>query len=178
MVDIRDSRVREYILNSVGEEGVKVAEMLQDRGDATDTQLAEVLQTKPSHVRKILYSLYEARAAEYRKEKDKETGWLTFHWLATPDQALHAVDVKVKREIGSLEDQIRSIEGRDFYACPSGHERFDFNEASSVEFRCPQHGELLEAQDNDNELEEMRGRLQSLLQYLDHLHGGSPGSMA
>jgi transcription initiation factor TFIIE subunit alpha len=170
MVDVQDLRVREYIQDVVGDEGVRVAELLEQKGDATDVQLAEVLQTKPSHVRKILYSLYEARAAEYRKEKDKETGWLTFHWLATPDQALHAIDVKVKREIGSLEEQIRSIEGRDFYACPQGQERFDFTEAANVEFRCPAHGELLQAQDNRTEIEQMRGKLQSLVAYLDRIH--------
>lgn len=169
MVALDDPRVRRYIQDEVGEEGLRLADILAEKGDATDVEIAEVLGAKPSHVRKILYDLYEARAAEYRKEKDKETGWLTFHWGMTPDQALYAVDQKVRREIGDLENRLRANEGVQFYSCPRGDARFEFTQAAEAEFRCPNHGDLLVAHDNRGEIEAMRLRLRELMAYRERL---------
>src|ERR687892_187978 len=82
-----DERVRQYIEALVGPQGARIANALMTRKEATDSELAEELGEKPSHIRKVLYDLYEARIAEYHKEKDKETGWLTFYWQIDPGHA-------------------------------------------------------------------------------------------
>ena len=161
---LNDPNVRRYIEETVGPEGMRVVKLLESKDESTDSELAEALGEKPSHIRKILYDLYEARIAEYHKEKDKETGWLTFYWQITPGHAQYALEQKRRREIAKLEDRLRSEQEHDWFICPGGQERFDFESASEAGFHCPAHGESLQAHDNAQDIERLRAKLQELRQ--------------
>lgn len=159
---VDDPKIRSYILQSAGEEGVKVVQLLEGRKEATDSELAEVLGAKPSHVRKVLYNLFEARVAEYTKEKDKESGWLTFFWHVTPDNAEHALSQRRRREMEGLRLQIESEKGHDWYACPDGHGRLDFTAASEAGFHCATCGSMLQHDDNAKRLTDMQANLKAM----------------
>lgn len=155
-------RVRQYIQQLVGPEGMRVADALLSRKEATDSELAEELGEKPSHIRKVLYDLYEARIAAYHKEKDKETGWLTFYWQIDPGHAAHTLNERIKRDLSSLMQTLDYEQNHEFFICPQGAERFDFGRATEADFQCPEHGAILEHHDNRSEVEEIRKRVAAL----------------
>lgn len=155
-------RVRTYVSQLVGPEGVRIADALLARKEATDSELAEELGEKPSHIRKVLYDLYEARIAEYHKEKDKETGWLTFYWQIRPDHAAHSILEKTRKDLQSLQRALEFEETHEFFICPQGAERFDFARATESDFHCPEHGAILQQHDNKAELEALRSRVEAL----------------
>jgi transcription initiation factor TFIIE subunit alpha len=155
-------RVRSFVAQLTGPEGLRVADALMTRKEATDSELAEELGEKPSHIRKVLYDLYEARIAEYHKEKDKETGWLTFYWHIKPEQAAHTVLEKTRKDLASLRQALDFEQTHEFFICPQGAERFDFQRATEASFHCPEHGAVLEQHDNKNELEALRQRIAAL----------------
>ena len=155
-------RVRSYIAQSMGPEGVRIAEALLSRKEATDSELAEELGEKPSHVRKVLYDLYEARIAEYHKEKDKETGWLTFYWQINPKHAADHINDKLRKDLKSLMGALEYEQNHQFFICPQGAERFDFARATEHDFHCPNHGAILDQHDNANELEALKARVEAL----------------
>ncbi|MHB8604302.1 MAG: transcription factor [Thermoplasmatota archaeon] len=157
-----DPIVKRYIEETVGENGLRIAEALMSRKEATDTELAKELNARPSHIRKVLYTLYEARIAEYHKQKDKETGWLTFFWQISPDHAKAAVQNKIKTEVSKLEQRLVYEQEHEFFACPVGNERFDFADATQHDFQCPDHGAVMEKQDNASEIEEIAARIARL----------------
>lgn len=159
---VNDPRVKAYIEETVGPEGMKLAEILDRKGAATDSELAEELGAKPSHIRKILYDLYEARIAEYKKEKDKETGWLTFYWNLNANQANYALEQKRKRELGELEHRLAAERANDWFICPHGGERFDFGGATEHNFSCPEHHTVLQAHDNSEVIRELAERVAQL----------------
>lgn len=159
---LEDPRLRAYVVESAGEEGIRLIELFQDKPEATDSELAEKLGEKPSHVRKILYHLFEARIAEYTKEKDKETGWLTFFWHLTPQNAEHAIEQRRVRQIEGLRSQLEDEVGKDWYVCPKDATRYDFSAASDVEFHCGQCGTLLDHQDNEKLMAEIQKNIQAL----------------
>jgi transcription initiation factor TFIIE subunit alpha len=159
---LADPRLRQFIEEIVGPEGARVAAALMSREEATDSELAENLGAKPSHIRKILYDLYEARIAEYHKEKDKETGWLTFYWRIPQGNAQHALHEKYRRDLLSLEERLRFEREHEFFVCPSGGERFDFGNATEHEFHCPEHGEVLQHHDNTQEIAKLMKEIELL----------------
>ena len=132
------------------------------RKEATDSELAEELGQKPSHIRKVLYDLYEARIAEYHKEKDKETGWLTFYWAIKPDHAAHTILEKTRKDLAELRRSLDFEQSHEFFICPEGAERFDFARATEASFSCPEHGVVLQQHDNVNEMEQLRLRIAAL----------------
>lgn len=162
MVTLDDPKVKRYVEETVGAEGMRVVQLLGSKDEATDSELAEALGEKPSHIRKILYDLYEARIAEYHKIKDKDTGWLTFYWKITPGHAQYALEQKRKRELEKLREKLQYEEGHEFFICPSGHERFDFAIATEHNFHCPEHGEVLQAHNNQQEIVRIRDKIRDL----------------
>ena len=155
-------RVRSYIAQSMGPEGVRIAEALLSRKEATDSELAEELGEKPSHVRKVLYDLYEARIAEYHKEKDKETGWLTFYWQINPKHAADNITDRLRKDLKNLMGALEYEQNHQFFICPQGAERFDFQRATEHDFHCPEHGAILDQHDNVHELEALKARVEAL----------------
>lgn len=155
-------RVRQYIASTMGPEGIRIAEALLSRKEATDSELAEELNEKPSHIRKVLYDLYEARIAEYHKEKDKETGWLTFYWQINPQHAASHILDRARKDLQALTKALEYEESHEFFVCPEGAERFDFGRATESNFQCPEHGKVLEQHDNRHELETLRQRVEAL----------------
>lgn len=145
---LADPRIKAYIEMTAGENGLQVAKLLQELGEATDTDIAERLGEKPSHVRKILYDLYEARLAEYYQKKDKETGWQTFHWKLSPENALRTIELHRKKQLEALEAKLKDEEENQFFACKKHPEpRFGFDAATDANFVCPTCGSPLEEQD-------------------------------
>lgn len=155
-------RVRSFVAQMSGPEGLRVADALLSRKEATDSELAEELNEKPSHIRKVLYDLYEARIAEYHKEKDKETGWLTFYWQIRPDHAAQTILEKTRKDLKELNRALEFEQSHEFFICPQGAERFDFQRATESDFHCPEHGAILQQHDNKNELEALRLRIAAL----------------
>jgi transcription initiation factor TFIIE subunit alpha len=155
-------RVRSYVAQLTGPEGLRVAEALMSRKEATDTELAEELNEKPSHIRKVLYDLYEARIAAYHKEKDKETGWLTFYWQIRPEEAAATILERTRKDLASLKQALEFEQSHEFFICPTGAERFDFQRATEASFHCPEHGAVLQQHDNHNELSQLQDRIKAL----------------
>jgi len=155
-------RVRTYVAQTMGPEGVRIAEALLSRKEATDSELAEELGQKPSHIRKVLYDLYEARIAEYHKEKDKETGWLTFYWQIDPSHAQATIAEKARKDLAELKRALEFESTHEFFICPTGAEKFDFARATESDFQCPEHHTILQQHDNHAELEALRARVASL----------------
>ncbi|MGQ0536062.1 MAG: transcription factor [Methanobacteriota archaeon] len=157
-----DPELRGYLERTVGDKGVSVAQILQELSKATDTEIAERLHEKPSHIRRILYDLYEARLAEYQKEKDKDTGWQTFIWHLTPDTARYALGQRKKREIAEIEVQLKFEEDNRFYTCPADKKRFAFEQAQDAEFHCPECSAELVFDDNQEVITALRAKLEEL----------------
>jgi transcription initiation factor TFIIE subunit alpha len=158
-----DPRIKAYIEETAGDHGIQVAKLLEELGEATDTDIAERLGEKPSHVRKVLYDLYEARIAEYYQKKDKETGWQTFHWRLNPENALRTLDLHRRKRLEELEATLAREESTQFFVCATHpKERHTFEQATEANFRCPACGGVLEAEDKRAMLEALRAEVETL----------------
>jgi transcription initiation factor TFIIE subunit alpha len=163
MSALRDEQLKQYILDKTGDHGIAVAKLLEELGEATDTDIAERLGEKPSHVRKVLYDLYEARIAEYYQKKDKETGWQTFHWRLNPENALRTLEHTRRKHLEELEHKLRYEEDHQFFVCKDHpRDRLGFEQASEVGFRCPSCDHTLEAEDKKPILQALKWQIESL----------------
>jgi len=74
---VRDIAVKGYLRNLVGDEGLEIVEKVP-LGELTDEKIAEETGANLNTVRRTLYVLYENRLARYRRERDRDSGWLTY----------------------------------------------------------------------------------------------------
>lgn len=162
MVSLDDPRIEDYIEELAGEEGMEIARLLKKKGNVVDNDLAEALEWKPSSVRKVLYKLYEGRAAEYVRDRDEETGYEIFIWELNLQDALEAIAVDQRQQVEDLREQLEYEDTHEFYVCEECGNRYLFEEASESDFHCPDDGATLDHDDNEDIVEQLRERVEAM----------------
>jgi transcription initiation factor TFIIE subunit alpha len=117
-------------------------------GKTSDEEISEETKIKLTVVRKILYKLYDAGIASYKRTKDPNTKWESYSWKFEHDKASDIINKKYESITEEIEKSIKYEEENIFFACKTNNHRYKFEKASENNFICPECGESLEYQDN------------------------------
>ncbi len=153
---IDDPLVKTLLINVVEDESnLPIVQSLID-GVETDEEIAEKTGIKLNIVRKILYKLYDAGLASYKRSKDPETQWFTYSWKFEKEEVITRIVKDSEKFLKMLNDELYREENNMFFICPQGHVRLDFDEASDYEFLCPVCGDEMEFQDNSKVIKQLK----------------------
>ena len=134
---------------------------LQD-GYSTDEEISEKISCKLNIVRKILYKLYDMRLASYKRDKDKETQWYTYDWTFNDAEYKKLEFDLASSELKRLNEELDYEVNNMFFVCPYGHYRLDFEDASTVEFLCPECDVDLEFDDNQEKINRIKEEIRAV----------------
>jgi len=148
--------VREYFKKRIGDEGLKIM-MHVPEGEITDEEIARLSDTKLTAVRKILYRLYENRIAEYRTERDDNSGWITYLWRFNYDNVKKILEDDADGTLTKLKSQLEEEQSGVFYQCDC--QRVLFEEAAANNFSCPECGTNFEYVANDDLISELEEKI-------------------
>jgi transcription initiation factor TFIIE subunit alpha len=130
-----------------------ITENIKERIEGTDIDFepddTEIL--KLNTVRKTLYKLYSEKLAQFRRIRDKSTGWFIYYWWHEFDLLEEILMEKKNLLERKLRDRLSYEENNYFFVCKNCQNskiKFIFDEAFELNFRCPDCGEPLEAQEN------------------------------
>ena len=128
-----------------------IKERIEGTGIDFEPDIEEIL--KLNTVRKTLYKLYSEKLAQFRRIRDKSTGWFIYYWWHEFDFLEELVLEKKKLVQRKLRDRLQFEENNYFFLCKNCNKiniKYKFDEAFELNFRCPDCGSPLEAQDNQN----------------------------
>lgn len=128
-----------------------IKERIEGTGIDYEPDIDEIL--KLNTVRKTLYKLYSAKLAQFRRIRDKSTGWFIYYWWHEFDFFEEILLEKKKLVQRKLRDRLQFEEKNYFFLCKNCNKiniKYKFDEAFELNFRCPDCGSPLEAQDNQN----------------------------
>ncbi|MHA1340713.1 MAG: hypothetical protein ACTSRZ_11340 [Promethearchaeota archaeon] len=146
-----------------GEDCIKVAEELYniDADEITDDELANICNIKLNVVRKMLYVLNEHKLSEFKKVRDKRSGWFIYYWHHTFDNLSSFIKKKQEIVMEKLLQRLEYEEKNQFFKCENhsyNHNeesnnkscifKTTFNVAMDLNFKCPQCGGSLNYDDN------------------------------
>ena len=148
-VDITDEDITENIKESI--EGTDIDFEPDD---------SEIL--KLNTVRKTLYKLYSEKLAQFRRIRDKSTGWFIYYWWHEFDLLEEILLEKKSLNENKLRDRLQFEQNNYFFICKNCQEsniKHNFDEAFELNFRCPDCGNPLEAQDNQTIIEYLKNKI-------------------
>ena len=161
--------VKEYFKKMIGEDGIKIMENVPE-GEITDEEIARLSDIKLSSVRKVLYTLYESRIAEYRTERDDNSGWITYLWRFNRNNVKKIMEeeavVKLKELNGRLEEERKGV----FYQCNCL--RVLFEEAATKDFWCEECGSSFEYIDNTSLINEIEEEIEAIAKWMKEIKDG------
>jgi transcription initiation factor TFIIE subunit alpha len=161
LVDINDKVIRGYLMSLVGEEGLQMIEKMPE-GEVTDEEIAAKTGILLNTVRRTLFILHENKFAICRRERDSNSGWLTYLWHLDFSDIEHQLLKEKKKLLRNLKTRLEFEENNVFYTCPQGCVRLLFDEATETEFLCPMCGEDLVFYDNSYFIEVLKKRVDAL----------------
>jgi transcription initiation factor TFIIE subunit alpha len=157
-----------------GADAVVIVMAIKDAGEATDEEIVMALNEvgeatdeepkfKLNDVRKILFKLHNHSIVQCNVGRDEETGWFIFRWKLQPDQIEGYVKnqkMKIRRVLKSrLEYELTN----EFYYCftPSC-DRFTFEDARELVFRCPTCDKPLQHYNNSALIDVLTAKIATL----------------
>jgi transcription initiation factor TFIIE subunit alpha len=180
MLNVNGSVTQELIKSSISKEGI---EMLQEplvqefihgitkdtensisiincllEGKLTDEEISEKIELRLNIVRRILYKLYDAGIASYKRSKDPETQWYTYSWKFDTEKVIETISENYKQSSKEIEESLAYEEENMFFSCLNGC-RYNFEEASELNFMCPECDSPLEYQDNSSLIDELKDQM-------------------
>lgn len=152
--DITDEDITENI-----KERIKSGEYKIDF-DPDDTVILKL-----NTVRKTLYILYSAKLAQFRRIRDKSTGWFIYYWWHEFDLLEEIIMEKKRLVERKLRERLEFEENNYFFICKKCQDsniKYNFDTAFELNFRCPDCGDPLEAQDNQNFIQFLKEKIVSI----------------
>jgi len=106
---------------------------------------------KLNTVRKTLYKLYSGKLAQFRRIRDKSTGWFIYYWWHEFDLFDEILNDRKRTVESKLRERLKFEENNYFFLCKNCQEsnlKYNFDSAFELNFKCPNCSGPLEAQDN------------------------------
>ncbi|MDV3103866.1 transcription factor E [Thermococcus waiotapuensis] len=146
-----------------GEEAVEVVNALQKKKDVTDEELAELTGIRVNNVRKILYELYDVGVADFKRIRDKETGWYYYYWFLETKRLDEIIRNRKMKELEELRKMLEQETSEMYFWCGKpGHPRMTFDEAMEYQFQCPICGDIMMEYNNTAIVEDLKKRIEEL----------------
>ena len=123
-----------------GKEALKIAKVLSSHSgdELTDEKIADVSKVKLNIVRRILYILNENKLTEFRRVRDKRSGWFIYFWKSKFENLEIMLKERRRDVVQKLEKRMLFEEENYFFLCNNGcTERFIFIDALEYNFQCP-----------------------------------------
>ncbi len=154
---LKDDAVQDILTGITNDEenSVSIIKCMLE-GKTTDEEIAEETEIRLNIVRRVLYKLYDAGVATYKRSKDPETQWYTYSWKFEEKKISEILEKNCEKISRDLNESLEYEEGNMFFVCKSNDHRYNFDEASENNFTCGECGAALEYQDNSAIITELR----------------------
>jgi transcription initiation factor TFIIE subunit alpha len=165
--------VKDTVSEAVGEDSLPIIEYLKDKKNISDFKIAEKVDKDIHEVRNILYRLYNQNLVSYYRKKDRQKGWYISYWTFNKKRIADVRKNLHKQKLDKYRQRLQQEEKDqgNFYICPNGCIRVNFEKATDLEFRCPECASLLNHQDNSKTIELLRTKLKEMGYANGHTNG-------
>ena len=145
----KETRVINTVVKEVvGEEVMPIVTLLKGNGGLSEFELAKKIDKDVNETRNLLYRLYEVNLVNFKKKREKKSGWYTYYWTFNSGMIKHLLKNLKKQRLIRLKNALKREKGTQFFSCKSRCVRLDFETATNFKFKCPECGGITYLDDN------------------------------
>jgi len=154
--------IKDILARSMSNDHVYIINKLSE--PKRDEEIATELNMKETTVRTLLNDLHGEGLVDYKRTKNKKTGWYTYTWNKRDEKISNYVVDHLSLELQKLNDRLDREENGTILACSCS--RIPLSEAMELDFLCPECNEPFQMHDNSKELEGIRREIDSIKEIL------------
>ncbi len=159
---VSNTLIEEVIVVAAGADVVPLVRMLKNKKNVSEFKLAEDLKEEINRTRNMLYRLHDANLVTFTRKKDKKKGWYIYYWTLNNKMFIPLQKKIMREKAEKLQEKLGRLEGGNYYFCPNGCVRLDFEQALAFEFKCPECGEMQQPEDNSEEIKKLKTEIKEI----------------
>jgi transcription initiation factor TFIIE subunit alpha len=154
----------DIISRVVGEDVLPVVGYLQNRKNISEFKIAESIKKEVNTTRNMLYRLHTYNLVTYIRKKDRQKGWYISYWTFNKGRIKELKKNTNIEDIDKLKERLETEQQNQnsYFICPNLCQRLDFEEATELDYKCPDCGQLLRHQDNAKTITHLKDKLRQL----------------
>jgi len=145
-----------------GEEVIPLVNFLKTAKNVSEFQISTKIKLPVDIIRNQLYRLYNHNLVSFIRKKDKKKGWYIYYWTLNLKRIKFLVTDLKRKRIEVLKERTEREENTHFFTCSNQCIRVDFEQATNFEYSCPECGELLNQEDNQKMIENIKKEIVQL----------------
>jgi transcription initiation factor TFIIE subunit alpha len=156
------NKISKLIEETFGKDALKVfLTLYRSSVELTDDKIASLCRININEVRRLLYKLSEHGLVTSRRIRDRNTSYYIYFWRINHENINQILIARKKMVLEKLKSRL-SYEKTNQYICEKCEKRYNFDDAFSYEFLCPECGNMLEYIDNNNIIKNLESLIGSL----------------
>jgi transcription factor E len=159
---ITTEEVEKVITEVAGPDVIPLVRYLKNKKNISEFKIAEELKEEVNTIRNRLYRLYDANLITFIRKKDKVKGWYIYYWTLNLRHVPYIIKELKRKKVEKLQDRLKREHGSHFFMCKSKCIRLDFEQATDFSFKCPECGSLLDKEENEEKIEEIKKSIMKL----------------
>jgi len=154
--------LNDVVSEIAGKQASDILGLLIGKKDVNEFLIAKKINLTINQVRNILYKLANFNLVSFTRKKDRRKGWYTYFWTLDSEKSLELLADKLKKEIESLNQQLKSREMKRFYLCNTCKTEVGEETALLHNFACQECGEIYVLADKKKVMEDLAREINHL----------------
>lgn len=153
-------RLLQGLVEEMGGVGANViVEILYNKKDVNEFNIAKRMNLTINQVRNILYKLSAEGLVSFIRKKDKRKGWYIYYWTLDSEKCLVKLEQALIRRISDLNALLRSRETKRFYECKPCNIEVSEEKALEHGFSCEECAEVYNLADNTPSIRDTKAKI-------------------
>lgn len=154
--------IEEVVAEVAGQDVVELVMLLKNRNNFSEFKLADALKKEINTTRNMLYKLYKYNLVSFTRRKDRKKGWYIYYWSFNNKRIKELFSSLKKSKLRKFKERLDRENQTFFFICPNGCMRLDFDQATDFEFKCPECGNIMQQQDNEKTISNIKEQIKRL----------------
>ncbi|MEK6932498.1 MAG: hypothetical protein AABW56_01745 [Nanoarchaeota archaeon] len=162
--------VEEFVQEIAGKDAIKLLNLLKEKENISEFDIAEDLKMSINQIRNLLYKLNSYNLVYSNRKKDREKGWYIYYWTFNFKHARDLLISRKQAEILRLKDELEKERQHRYFVCANDNIRYELEEALELEYKCSECGSILKQEDSTKRINEIESRINKLQYDLSELN--------